>query len=116
MEDDPAATRLVSSAKLKLWPSRRVRGSLYVKHGFPRAVISLRKIIPYDNNEAVSVCSSMSTNSPERDADISSHIWIGTIVTLVPATFAVVLRFIARYVASAGLWWDDFTIIISLVP
>ncbi|KAJ9315305.1 hypothetical protein DTO271D3_4472 [Paecilomyces variotii] len=56
----------------------------------------------------------MSANSLQQDVDISWRIWVGTITTVVPATFAVALRFTARYVASAGLWWDDWTILASL--
>ncbi|OQE29505.1 hypothetical protein PENSTE_c002G02241 [Penicillium steckii] len=47
--------------------------------------------------------------------NISWRIWVGTLATLIPATIVVVLRFVARYVSRAGLWWDDYTIVISLV-
>ncbi|KAJ5233793.1 uncharacterized protein N7469_005559 [Penicillium citrinum] len=47
--------------------------------------------------------------------DISWRIWVGTLTTIIPATIVVVLRFVARYVSRAGLWWDDYTIVISLV-
>ncbi|KAL2854877.1 hypothetical protein BJY01DRAFT_243527 [Aspergillus pseudoustus] len=47
--------------------------------------------------------------------DISWRIWIGTIVTVIPATIAVVLRFVSRHFARAGFWWDDWTIAASLV-
>lgn len=47
--------------------------------------------------------------------DITWHIYVGTIATIVPATIAVALRFIARYVSTAGFWWDDYTIALSLV-
>jgi hypothetical protein len=47
--------------------------------------------------------------------DISWHILVGTIVTIVPATLCVILRFISRHVSCAGLWWDDYTIAAALV-
>lgn len=31
------------------------------------------------------------------------------------STIAVILRFIARHLSRAGLWWDDWTILLSLV-
>ncbi|KAL4923821.1 uncharacterized protein BDV17DRAFT_301564 [Aspergillus undulatus] len=46
---------------------------------------------------------------------IAYQIWIGTVVTVVAATIAVVLRFISRCIARAGLWWDDWVIAASLV-
>ena len=55
-----------------------------------------------------------STQSPYGD-DITWHIYVGTIATIIPATLAVILRFIARRVSGAGLWWDDYTIAIALV-
>ncbi|KAL2860649.1 hypothetical protein BJX68DRAFT_90142 [Aspergillus pseudodeflectus] len=47
--------------------------------------------------------------------DISCRIWIGTIVTVVPATIAVALRFVSRHISRAGFWWDDWVIAVSLV-
>lgn len=47
--------------------------------------------------------------------DIAYRIWIGTIVTVVPATVITALRFIARTVSRVGLWWDDYTIAVALV-
>lgn len=47
--------------------------------------------------------------------NISWRIYVGTITTIVPATIVVVIRFIARYVAKAGFWWDDYTIVGALV-
>lgn len=47
--------------------------------------------------------------------DIASRIWIGTIVTVVPATIITALRFTARIVSRVGLWWDDYTIAVALV-
>jgi hypothetical protein len=47
--------------------------------------------------------------------NISWRLYVGTITTIVPATIVVLLRFIARYVAKAGFWWDDYTIVGALV-
>lgn len=47
--------------------------------------------------------------------NIAYRIWIGTIVTVVPATVITTLRFIARTVSRVGLWWDDYTIAVALV-
>ncbi|KAL2860786.1 uncharacterized protein BJX67DRAFT_326749 [Aspergillus lucknowensis] len=47
--------------------------------------------------------------------DISYRVWIGTILTAVLATIAVVLRFVSRYIVKAGLWWDDWVIVVSLI-
>lgn len=55
-----------------------------------------------------------STQGPSSD-NISWCIYVGTITTIVPATFVVILRYIARYVAKAGFWWDDFIIVAALV-
>ena len=52
--------------------------------------------------------------SPPYD-DIAWRIYVGIITTIVPATIVVILRYIARYVARAGLWWDDYTIVAALV-
>lgn len=55
--------------------------------------------------------------APDEDPGdtIAYRIWIGTIVTVVPATIVTVLRFTARVVSRVGLWWDDYTIAVSLV-
>ncbi|KAJ5520418.1 hypothetical protein N7463_000871 [Penicillium fimorum] len=55
-----------------------------------------------------------SGQNPPND-NISWRIYVGTIVSIVPATICVILRFIARNIARAGLWWDDYTIAVSLV-
>lgn len=47
--------------------------------------------------------------------NISWRVWVGTLTTIIPATIVVVLRFVARYVSRAGFWWDDYSIVISLV-
>ncbi|KAJ5970944.1 uncharacterized protein N7479_000862 [Penicillium vulpinum] len=46
--------------------------------------------------------------------DISWRILVGTIVSIIPATICVILRFIARHIARASLWWDDYTIVGAL--
>jgi hypothetical protein len=55
-----------------------------------------------------------STQTPPND-NIAWHILLGTIITIVPATLCVILRFISRHFARAGLWWDDYTIAAALV-
>lgn len=57
----------------------------------------------------------MAADDTGPNVNIAWRIWVGTIATLVPATISVVLRFIARYVARAGYWWDDWTILVALV-
>lgn len=47
--------------------------------------------------------------------DISWRIWVGTLTTVIPATIIVILRFVSRHASRAGFWWDDYTIVISLV-
>ncbi|KAJ5816708.1 hypothetical protein N7447_008941 [Penicillium robsamsonii] len=54
-----------------------------------------------------------SGQDPPND-NISWRIFVGTVISIVPATICVILRFIARNVARAGLWWDDYTIAVSL--
>ncbi|OQE37327.1 hypothetical protein PENCOP_c010G03362 [Penicillium coprophilum] len=48
------------------------------------------------------------------NANISWRIYVGTIVSIIPATISVILRFVARNISHAGLWWDDYTIAVSL--
>ncbi len=57
----------------------------------------------------------MATLHEDPNANMAWHIWVGTITTLVPATLAVILRLIARYISSASCWWDDYTIVLALV-
>jgi hypothetical protein len=54
-------------------------------------------------------------DSNQTEVDTTWHIYVGTIATIIPATIAISLRFAARYVSSAGFWWDDYTIALSLV-
>ncbi|KAJ5651920.1 hypothetical protein N7507_009346 [Penicillium longicatenatum] len=54
-------------------------------------------------------------DSNQTEVDTTWHIYVGTIATIIPATIAVSSRFAARYVSSAGFWWDDYTIALSLV-
>ena len=42
-------------------------------------------------------------------------VWLGTIVCVVAATIAVAARLLARKISAAPFWWDDWTIIASLV-
>ncbi|KAI9374760.1 hypothetical protein BJX61DRAFT_532116 [Aspergillus egyptiacus] len=53
-------------------------------------------------------------NNTDDTEDISYQIWAGTLATVIPATFAVVLRFLSRWIAKAGYWWDDWVIVVSL--
>jgi hypothetical protein len=57
----------------------------------------------------------MAPTQDQPNENISWRVLVGTIVSIVPATICVILRFVARNVASAGLWWDDYTIAVSLV-
>ncbi|KAJ5455252.1 hypothetical protein N7475_010373 [Penicillium sp. IBT 31633x] len=54
----------------------------------------------------------MAQNPP--DDNISWKILVGTIVSIVPATICVILRFVSRHVAKVELWWDDYTIAVAL--
>ena len=48
--------------------------------------------------------------------DTQSPRIIGTCITLIViTTAAVALRFLARHLSRAGLWWDDWTILGALV-
>ncbi|KAL4941124.1 hypothetical protein BDV06DRAFT_223418 [Aspergillus oleicola] len=55
------------------------------------------------------------TGHDDGAENIAYQIWVGTIVTVVAATIAVVLRFISRSIAKAGFWWDDWVIVASLI-
>ncbi|BCS22383.1 uncharacterized protein APUU_30608S [Aspergillus puulaauensis] len=55
------------------------------------------------------------TSTADKVVDIDYRIWIGTVVTVVPATIAVALRFVSRHIAKAGYWWDDWAIVASLI-
>ncbi|KAF2772617.1 hypothetical protein EJ03DRAFT_348572 [Teratosphaeria nubilosa] len=48
-------------------------------------------------------------------SSIGWHVWLGVLITIVPATFAVGARFIARRSARLGLLADDWTILAALV-
>ncbi|KAJ5372315.1 hypothetical protein N7517_004321 [Penicillium concentricum] len=56
----------------------------------------------------------MASGQDPPNKNISWRILVGTIISIVPATICVILRFVARNVAHAGLWWDDYTIAVSL--
>ena len=49
------------------------------------------------------------------DDSLAWKVWIGTIVSVVSATVAVAARLLARKISAAPFWWDDWTIIASLV-
>jgi hypothetical protein len=53
------------------------------------------------------------------DADLSAtqapRIIGASVVLIILSTAAVVLRFLARRLSRAGLWWDDWTILFALV-
>ncbi|KAJ5116082.1 hypothetical protein N7456_000430 [Penicillium angulare] len=55
------------------------------------------------------------STAPSSVDDITWHIYVGTISTIVPATLVVILRLAARHVSRAGLWWDDHTIVVALI-
>lgn len=57
----------------------------------------------------------MASAQDPPNENISWRVLVGTIVTIIPATISVILRFVARHVPGIGLWWDDYTIAISLV-
>ena len=40
---------------------------------------------------------------------------ISSAILIALSTTAVILRFVARYLSRAGLWWDDWTILLALV-
>lgn len=56
----------------------------------------------------------MSNTNPLNDS-LAWKVWLGSVVSVVLATVAVVLRLVARRISAAPFWWDDFTIIASLV-
>lgn len=42
-------------------------------------------------------------------------VWVGSVVSVVLATIAVIARLVARRISAANFWWDDYTIIAALV-
>ena len=49
------------------------------------------------------------------DVSLAWKVWLGSIVSVVAATVAVALRLFARRISAAPFWWDDWTIVASLV-
>ena len=49
------------------------------------------------------------------DVSLAWKVWLGSIVSVVAATVAVALRLFARRLSAAPFWWDDWTIVASLV-
>ena len=49
------------------------------------------------------------------DESLAWKVWLGTIVCVVASTTAVAARLLARKISAAPFWWDDWTIIASLV-
>ena len=52
----------------------------------------------------------------DLQADQSSRIVAASITLMVLSGIAVGMRFIARHLSRAGLWWDDWTILVAMVP
>ncbi len=49
------------------------------------------------------------------DDSVAWKVWLGSVVSVVLATIAVALRLFARKLSAAPFWWDDWTIVASLV-
>ena len=49
------------------------------------------------------------------DESVAWELWIGTTVSVVLGTLAVLLRVIARRKSAALFWWDDYTIMLAMV-
>ncbi len=49
------------------------------------------------------------------DDSLAWKVWLGSIVSVVAATIAVGARLLARRISAAPFWWDDWTIMASLV-
>ena len=43
------------------------------------------------------------------------EVYGGTIFLTLLATCLVIARLVAREMSAAGLWWDDFTVLVALV-
>lgn len=56
----------------------------------------------------------MATPLPPDDS-VAWKCWLGSVASVVLATIAVALRLHARKLSRAPFWWDDWTIIASLV-
>ena len=51
----------------------------------------------------------------DLQADKGPHIISSGIALIILPTVFVVLRFISRYLAQAGFWWDDLLVVTSLI-
>jgi len=49
------------------------------------------------------------------DDSVAWKAWLGSVVSVALATIAVAARLLARKMSAAPFWWDDWTIIASLV-
>lgn len=49
------------------------------------------------------------------DDSVAWKVWLGSVVSVALATIAVAARLLARRLSAAPYWWDDWTIIASLV-
>ena len=56
----------------------------------------------------------MSSPLPPNNS-VAWKVWLGSIVSVALATIAVSLRLLARRISNASFWWDDWTILASLV-
>ena len=53
-------------------------------------------------------------SSPPDDS-MAWKVWLGSVISVVAATLAVAARLFARKISAAPFWWDDWTIMASLV-
>ena len=56
----------------------------------------------------------MSSTLPPDDS-LAWKVWLGSVVSVALATIAVAARLAARRTSAAPFWWDDYTILASLV-
>ena len=55
------------------------------------------------------------TGAMPIDDSVAWKVWLGSVVSVGLATVAVAARLSARKISAAPFWWDDYTIVISLV-
>lgn len=53
--------------------------------------------------------------SMPHDDSLVWKVWVGSVVSVIAATVPVAARFFARKISAAPYWWDDWTILASLV-
>ena len=51
----------------------------------------------------------------DAHANVGPMMLIGQIIMIILAISSVALRFLARKLSGAGLWWDDWMILAALV-